>query len=277
MAWWHNLPDLAPTFRQRSEHPLVTNAQPAMPSTERAAMLASHFSPADAGSPLAAAPTAAASAGYKMLFLICRRPGVTKAELHANWFANHMPGVIAAMGKAREAGRPAARRYIAALFDQSAGEKWDGVAMLWWDARPAAPKEPHGTKPMDTFQERAGTYVPWATIETVLLDGQLGGKPNTLNAPYPFSRTGFGKVTILHPAEARGSLEKEAEQRTATLQAAGAFRHVVCVSVDSDVQYGGMEEIYFPSVDRAREWIGGKGKQVKGTVLLGETEMVGIP
>ena len=62
----------------------------------------------------------AATDGAKMMYLIARRAGVTREELVANWFANHMPAGIQGQKDQAVRGRRFARRYIATLFDAAA-------------------------------------------------------------------------------------------------------------------------------------------------------------
>jgi len=124
----------------------------------------------------------------KMLYLIKRKPTISREELVAHWFANHMPVVIQARHDQAAQGKPHARRYIATLYD--ANEKnehpWDGMAQLWWDRPLPMPKVAHGTMPTDTFQQKVEPYVPWASTEYVVMDGskELKVEPLTLNAPF---------------------------------------------------------------------------------------------
>lgn len=183
-------------------------------------------------------------------------------------------------------GRPAPTRYIASVFDysgdngsqESSSAPWDGVAQLWWPQIPASPKQPHGTKPTDTFQEKAEPYNQWATKEYVLLDGELTVKPNTLNAPFPTSRSGFFKVTVLYSSSS-SNLASEAVKRTSALKNAGCFRHILDISEESGSQYSAMEEIYFKEAGQWRQFEKSVGAQLfqGATVLLGGTELVGIP
>jgi len=130
--------------------------------------------------------------GAKMMYLIKRRPDATRAELIAHWFANHMPGVINNQAAAAEQGRLHARRYIATVYDPPPDRDpaWDGVAQLWFDQALPQPKTAHGTTPRDTFQQKAQPYLPWATTEHVVIDGELATTPNTLNEPFPCTRSG---------------------------------------------------------------------------------------
>ncbi len=98
-----------------------------------------------------------ATSGAKMQFLIKRRQEASREELIANWFANHMPDVIAGQYRSAEKGRPHATRYIATVFNPvpKGDQVWDGVAQLWWDDPLPRVGEPHGAEPRDTFQQKA--------------------------------------------------------------------------------------------------------------------------
>ncbi len=194
--------------------------------------------------------------GAKMMFMIRRRTGVSREELIAHWFANHMPGVIQRQTLQASAGKPAARRYLATVFDPTPGGNWDGVAQLWFDEPLPRPKEPHGTHPADSFQERAEPYVPWATAEHVVLDGALPVRPLTLNPPFPTTRSGFFKLTSLvttkpgvdHQAMCDQWLEVHAPAAAAIITRHGGFRYVVSLSTDpANELYAGMAELYFPN------------------------------
>lgn len=238
-----------------------------------------------------------AQPGAKMMFLIRRRAGVTRDELIAHWFANHMPGVIASQDKAAAEGRPHARRYHATLFDPAADgtSPWDGVAALWFDKPLPRPSAPFGEPPRDSFQERAAPYEPWATVEYVIADGtdRLPVIPLTLNAPFPTTRTGFFKVTFLvasqrqaDPVDLAGHwLNVHAPAVAAALNEAGGFRYVVSMSLDPAREpYAGMAELYFPDAEawqRCRELMQPDGMErfvdPHATVMLvSRTEMIGI-
>src|SRR5262245_25398467 len=143
------------------------------------------------------------SAGVKTMYLIKRRPGVTREDLVMNWFANHMPAVIQRQHDGKAGGKLHALKYIATLFDAdtSGDYPWDGMAQLWWDRKLPRPKVPTGTQPSDTFQQKAEPYVPWPTTEYVVIPGDLPSNPNTLNAPYPSTRSDFLKVTFFVKAK----------------------------------------------------------------------------
>lgn len=236
--------------------------------------------------------------GAKMLYLIKGRPGSAREELVAHWFANHMPGVIAHETRSREAGRLAAQRYIATLFDpQSDGTyAWDGVAQLWFDRALPRPTEAYGTKPTDTFQEHAMPYVPWATREYVVLDGSryLPVKPLTLNESFPCTRSGFFKVTFLVKAKPDADFATFFDHWLAvhvpnvadTMRKVDGFRYVVSLSLEPEIEpYAGMAELYFhdPSGWRAyKQTIAGDGMEQWGDdqgtlVLRSKVEMIGIP
>ena len=245
---------------------------------------------------MADTPRPAATAGAKMQYLIRRRAGVTREELIAHWFANHMPGVIAGQARAAEAGRLHARRYRATLFspDRDGSQAWDGVAQLWFDDEPPAPAQPHGTTPADSFQERAEPYVPWATTEYVVLDPRprLPVEPLTLNAPFPTTRSGFFKQTFLvttkpgadHAALFDHWLDVHVPNVRSVLTQVGGFGYVVSHSAHPGTgPYAGMAELWFADSDG---WNGfkrtiqpdGMEQWTSGAVVLrSSTEMVGIP
>ena len=246
----------------------------------------------DSAAPLEATP------GAKMMYLIKRRPTTSREELVAHWFANHMPSVIQGQKDQEAAGKPHARRYIATLFDANAkGEyPWDGVAQLWWDKALPGPRVPHGTTPTDTFQQKAEPYVPWATIEYVVIDGSehLAVEPLTLNAPYPCTRSGFFKVTFLVKAKERVEfgpffehwLSVHVPNVRSTLEQVDGFRYVVSHSIDPQTEpYAGMAELYFHDESgwsRYRETIRPDGMEQwvdpDGTLVLrASTEMIGLP
>ena len=110
-----------------------------------------------------------------MQYLIKRKPTTSREELVAHWYANHMPHVIQGANHAKAQGAPHARRYMVKLYDADArGEHpWDGVAQLWYDAPLPIPAVAHGTTPTDTFQQKVEPYIPWATREYVIIDGEL--------------------------------------------------------------------------------------------------------
>ncbi len=232
--------------------------------------------------------------GVKMNYLIRRRAGVSRDELVANWFANHMPGVIAMQTAAAEKGRPHAHRYVATLFDpQDRPGGWDGVAQLWWDRDLPRPSEPYGTIPADTFQQKAEPYVPWPTIEHVALDGTLPVVPNTLNAPFPCTRSGFTKlvtlISVRPGVEPKRLLDHWCEVHAPNVVAqageVGAIRYSLSLSTEPGADpYTAISELWFRTADgpaRLRELLRPDGiadlldpERYEAYVSL--TEMVGI-
>lgn len=234
--------------------------------------------------------------GAKMQFLIRRRPEATREELIANWFANHMPDVIASQHTAAEKGHPHATRYIATLYDPvpSGEQVWDGVAQLWWDEPLPRASEANGTTPRDTFQQKANPYVGWPTTEYVVVDGDLPLVPNTLNDPFPCTRSGFLKVTTLLTAKAETDVESlfthwldvHAPNVAGVMGQVGGFRYVISHSMEPAVDpYVGMAELYFPDKDALRGYLDiyesdGIEQFIDGEAQLifrSTTEMVGIP
>lgn len=237
-----------------------------------------------------------ATEGARMMYLIRRRDGVTREELVANWFANHMPAVIQSQKDQAVRGRSFARRYIATLFDAARDGSWpfDGVAQLWWDAALPMPEVPHGNPPTDTFQQKAEPYVPWATREYVVMDGAMPSVPNSLNAPYPATCSGYFKVTFLVPALAGSRfdeffahwLDVHVPNVRGTMEKVGGFRYTVAHSLAPQREpFAGMAELYFPdaagwadyraniTADGMEAWVDGE----KMIVLTSGTEMIGIP
>ncbi|MCP3913168.1 MAG: EthD domain-containing protein [Actinomycetia bacterium] len=235
--------------------------------------------------------------GAKMNYLIKRRPSTSRDELVANWFANHMPAVIAGQLAAAEKGKLHARRYVATLFDadRDGNHVWDGVAQLWWDQALPQPDQPHGTEPADTFQQKAEPYVPWATTEYVVIDGseRLPLVPNTLNPPFPCSRSGFLKVTFLvgiqgdaDPTELFDHwLNVHVPNVGGVMNEVGGFHYAVSHSTEPGAgPFAGMAELYFPDADgwrRYRKTIQADGMErwvdpATTVVLRADTEMVGI-
>lgn len=233
-----------------------------------------------------------------MCFLIRRRAGVSREELIAHWFANHMPAVIDSQQTQAAAGKLHATRYIASLYGPSAhrAEPWDGMAQLWFDRALPMPAEPHGTTPADSFQERVEPYLPWATTEYVIIDGsdQLPVEPLTLNDPFPTTRSGFHKVSFLVKAKPgadlaalhRHWLDVHAPNVASVMTGAGGFRYVVSLSLDPALApFAGLAELYFhheAGWAEFRNTIGPDGMDTwtdaAGTLVLRSgTEMIGIP
>ncbi len=235
--------------------------------------------------------------GAKMLYLIRRRPGVSREELIVHWFARHMPLVIESQRKASAAGKFHAWRYIATLYDANAEGQhvWDGVAALSFDSALSTAGVAHGEPPMDSFQERAFSYSPWATREYVVIDGSghLPITPSTLGVPYPCTRSGFLKISFLVKAKAGVDLVAfhehwqyvHAPNVAAVMQKVGGMRYVLNLSVEPDVApFAGMAELWFHSVEdwrRYRATIQPDGMERfasdEGTLVLRSvTEMIGI-
>jgi hypothetical protein len=238
-----------------------------------------------------------ATEGCKMQYLIKRKPTTSREELVAHWFANHMPIVISAMEAEKAKDRLHATRYIATLFDaDTAGtHPWDGVAQLWWPIQLPRPDTPHGAEPTDSFQQKAEPYVPWATREYVIMqgDGHLPVEPLTLNAPFPTTRSGFCKITFLVKAKPGTDytaffdhwLDVHVPNVRSVMAQVGGFRYVVSHSVEPELEpYAGMAELYFENADgwrRYKQHITADGMeqwaQDEGTLVLrAETEMIGI-
>jgi hypothetical protein len=234
-------------------------------------------------------------AGAKIIYLIRRKPATSREEVIMHWFANHMPTVIRSQHAAASKGRRHANKYVATLFnpDHRGEFPWDGMAQLWWDAPLPMPKVPHGTTPTDTFQEKSETYVPWNTVETVVMDGNLPAQPLTLNDPFPFTRSGFCKKSFLVKAKQGVDFESffahwlnvHVPNVRTTMIAAGGFRYCVSLSISPDKEsYAGLAELYVPNEsgwaaykelikpDGMEEWVDGQGT----LVLTSGTEMVGL-
>jgi hypothetical protein len=235
--------------------------------------------------------------GAKMMYLIRRRTGVSREALIAHWFAHHMPAVIRGQELQASAGRLAATRYIATVFDAPpAGAMetldWDGVAQLWFPEALPMPGEPHGTKPTDSFQERAEPYLPWATREYVVVDGPLPLEPLTLDPPYPCTRSGFVKASLFVTAKAGIDLDAlqhhwfdvHAPSVVSAMEPNGGFRYVINLSIDpSSAPYFGMAELYFPDTPSLQGFLdtlphdGITDYFDRLDMLTASTEMVGIP
>ena len=236
--------------------------------------------------------------GAKMIYLIRRKPDTSREELVMHWFANHMPLVIDGQKEAAKSGRRHATKYTALLFDadREGNYPWDGMAQLWWNAPLPIPDVAFGTEPTDMFQVNAEPYLPWATREYVVIDGQeqLMTTPNRMNAEYPCTRSGFFRVSFLVKAFAQVDyasffdhwLRVHVPNVRRTMEEVGGFRYVVSHSIDPEQeQYAGLAELYFHDAsardgyqdtiesDGMEEWVDGTGM----LVLRGQTEMVGIP
>ena len=238
--------------------------------------------------------------GAKMIYLIRRRENTSRAEIIAHWYANHMPGVIRNQLDSAAGGRRHATKYIATLFneklesDRGGIHAWDGMAQLWWDKPLRTPKVPHGTTPTDTFQEKVEPYVPWATTEYVVMDGELPVDPLTLNDPFPCTRSGFYKKSFLVAAKSDTDyeaffthwLDVHVPNVRATMLKVGGFRYCVSHSITPQSEpYAGLAELYFPDQsgwqdykkviqpDGMEQWVD-SGRML---VLSADTEMIGIP
>jgi hypothetical protein len=239
-----------------------------------------------------------ATAGARMLYLITRRPETSRDELVAHWFANHMPAVIQRQHDQQAAGKTHGTRYVVTLFDaDAAGEhRWDGIAQLWYAEALASGGTPHGTPPIDSWQERVEPYVPWATTEYVVIDGSehLSTEPLTLNAPYPSTRSGFVKMTYLVKAQQGADMDTFFEHWLnvhlpnvkGTMEQVGGFRYVISHSIDPQAEpYAGMAELYFhdeAGPERYRETITDDGMgqwldPAELVVMRSTTEMIGLP
>jgi len=209
-----------------------------------------------------------------------------------------MPSVIQAQHDQAAQGNPHARRYIATLFDADERNEhpWDGIAQLWWDRPLPMPEVPHGTTPLDTFQEKVEPYLPWASTEYVVMEGTeaLGVEPLTLNAPFPCTRSGFYKVSFLVKARDNTDFDKffshwlgtHVPNVRSTMEQVGGFRYAVSHSINPRVEpYAGLAELYFHDKsgwagygdvikpDGMEQWVDGSGTLVLGS----RTEMIGIP
>ena len=237
-----------------------------------------------------------ATPGTKMQFLIRRRPDASRDELVANWFANHMPAVIARQKQmATRRGTPVPR-YLATLYNPvpSGEQVWDGVAQIWSDAPFPRETTSHGTEPRDTFQQKAEPYVGWPTTEYVVVDGELPVTPNDFNEPFPCTRSGFLKATTILTARADVDhevlcdhwLNVHAPNVASVMQQVGGIRYVVSISDEPTIDpYVGMAELYFPNKDALSDYM--ELYQSDGIeefhdtdarlVFRSNTEMIGIP
>ncbi len=239
--------------------------------------------------PLAATP------GAKMLYLIKRNPTTSREELVAHWYANHMPQAIQATHDAKAQGLFHAHRYIVTLYDANEDNEhpWDGMAQLWYDEPLPMPAEPHGATPMDTFQQKVEPYLPWATFEYVIIDGELPVTPLTLNAPFPTTRV-VHCTTFLVKAKPGTDyqaffdhwLTVHVPNVKNVLERIGGIRYVVSHSIEPETApYAGMAELYFDAPgggQRYMETVEPDGMErfmdLEGLVILdSNTEMVGIP
>lgn len=223
-----------------------------------------------------------------MMYLVKRRPGTSREELIAYWFAHHMPFTIKAMGDKGSG-------YIGTVYDDN-DYPWDGVAQMFMDKPLKTPVEGHGYRPSDSFHEHVQPYFGWATREYVFIDGSehLPVRPLTLGDPFPTSRSGFFKVTYLvkakpgvdHEALSEHWLSMHAPNVAENMIRAGGFRTVIGLSLYPEAApYAGMAELYFhdrSAWNRYREtfqpdgmaqWVSDEGS----LTLHAQTEFVGIP
>ena len=237
-----------------------------------------------------------ATEGAKMIFLIQRRGNVSRSELLVHWFKNHMPAVIQTQRNGEQNNRPFARKYIAQLFNTDEYERpeWDGMAQLWFPEPQKPMATLAGTKPSDTFQEKAEPYQSWATKEYVIIDGSehLSTQPLTLNDAFPATRSGFYRANYLvkvNPdieidALYEHWLEVHVPNVRGVMNEVGGFRYVVSHSIYPEVApYAGMAELYFhqrSDFDSYMKIIKSDGMErfMGGvSIFYGNTEMLGIP
>ena len=234
----------------------------------------------------------------KMIYLIRRRGNATRDELIMHWFKNHMPAVIAGQDRAKRSGRDHATKYIAQLFANGDQHEngWDGMAQLWYRNPLPNSREPHGSAPTDTFQQKAEPYFAWATREYVIREGldQLPVEPLTLNEPFPTTRSGFYRLNYLvaakegteHDEFFKHWLDVHVPNVEGVLSQTNGIRYVVSHSIDpAHAPFAGMAELYFPSREDAlafqhsiqpdgmERWVDGVNMQI----MNGDTEMIGIP
>ena len=234
--------------------------------------------------------------GVKIIYLIKRKKTTSREEIIAHWFANHMPSVIKNQHDSAAKGRRHATRYIATLFDaqRNGQHPFDGMAQLWWDAPLSIPKIPHGTTPTDSFQERSEPYMPWTTIEYLVMDGDLPVQPLTLNDPFPCTRSGFLKISFLVKAKQGTDFEAffshwlgvHVPNVRSTMLEVGGFRYCVSHSITPESEsFAGLAELYFADKsawedykhqiqpDGMEQWVDTSGM----LVLRATTEMIGMP
>jgi hypothetical protein len=233
----------------------------------------------------------------RMNYLIRRKQNASREELLVHWFANHMPAVIKSQADQKEKGRAHAHKYLATVFEESAqqiGEHWDGMAQLWWDKELPTPDEPHGITPVDTFQEVAEPYSPWATHEYLVIDDDHGFRDLTLNDAFPTTSSEFFKATFLVSAKKDVDYDQlfqhwlgaHAANAKSVLEKTGGFRYVIAHSTQPKTsKYVGMAELYFSRRDQfldfnktlqpdgMEKWIDAE----KMSVLVSTTKMIGIP
>jgi EthD domain len=236
--------------------------------------------------------------GAKMLYLIRRRPTASREELVVHWFANHMPQVAEGMNRARAAGKGGAWGYRGTLFESLDGQQpaWDGVATLWFDTVIPNPEVPHGTTPVDTFQQKAEPYTGWATREHIIIDPapRLAVTPDTLNDPYPCTISGFHKLVVLMATQPGCDIDAFFEhwlgvhQRNVAdlMRRVGGFGYVINLTVEpAHEDFAGSAELYFPDAAAATEFFSGLQPDglerfvdpARTLMFTSQTEMIGIP
>ncbi len=162
------------------------------------------------------------------------------------------------------------------------------MAQLWYAEVPTPPRQPFGTEPSDTFQEKAEPYVAWATREYVAMDGAL-----PLDERLPSTRSGFFKITFLVPAKPGTDfgaffdhwLDVHIPNVRQTMEAVGGFRYAVSHSLEPETgPFAGQAELYFPNAsgwaryrdhirpDGMQEWVDAE----RMVIFNSGTEMVGI-
>lgn len=234
----------------------------------------------------------------KMLYLIRRRPTTSREELVAHWFGSHMPAVILDQRRRALSDRSYARRYLVTLYDpDERGEHpWDGMAQLWWESPQPRPNAPHGTTPLDAFQQKVEPYMPWICREYVVMDGaaNLAAESLTQNPLFPRTRSGYYKASYL--VRARPGTDFDAfyahwlnihrPNVRSIMEQTGGFRYVLSLSTDPQGEpYAAMSELYFHDKaawhafnatikpDGLERWIQRTGSLALGAV----TEMIDIP
>ncbi len=127
-----------------------------------------------------------------------------------------------------------------------------------------------------------------------MLDGELDLTPNTLNDPFPCTRSGFLKATVLLTAKDGVShdelsahwLNVRAPNVAGVMEQVGGFRYVISLSMEPEVDpYVGMAELYFPDSDSLRRYseifvsdgIENFHDVDARLLFYSNTEMVGIP
>jgi hypothetical protein len=132
--------------------------------------------------------------------------------------------------------------------------------------------------------------------EHVIIDGPgpSSVEANTLNAPFPATRTGFLKLSFLVAAKPGVDIARffehwlnaHAGNVADVMRRVGGLRYILNPSAEPDVeQYAGLAELWFPDRDSVNGFFGTlrsdgmeEWADVERTVLYeAVTEMVGIP